>query len=38
MTDRLTGNPVLASNKKTRDAFNRMVAKQKMNEKLLRNL
>ncbi len=36
--DRLTGNPVLAANKKTRDAFKRMVAAQQMNEKKLRNL
>ena len=38
MTGRLIGNPVLASNKRTRDAFNRMVAVQKINEKRLRNL
>lgn len=38
MADRLTDNPILASNKRTREAFRKMVAEQKLNEKLLRNL
>jgi len=38
MTGRLTNNPVLKSNAKSRAAFAKMLAKQRKVEKILKNM